>query len=400
MVVAAAGIALAIDFVSRGIPPRALPATLAIGASAARTLLATIAGATITTVGVVFSIVVVSVQLASAQFSPRIVRSFFDDARSKLTVGTLAATFTYSVLALFSLGRSTRQDVPLIAVGLDVVFGLASILSIVSFLNHSARRLYVGNLAERVMTETVRLIDRQQFDSCTDGRAEDLEPGGEATTVTAGASGWLQQVSVASIAELLPPGSTLCLETRVGAYVVRDTVIARVWPALGNPAPVIAETRRSFVLGAERTMQQDIDFGLRQLSDIALRALSPSINDPHTAIEIVLRHGAILEQLLRTTLPPRCFRSANAQVLRPHELDHADYINHAFDDIRQVATDQPSVARAVIVTCTAIAEAAARARRTAAADAAKRQARLMLAGVEAGDVLAEDAAELRRLVPT
>lgn len=369
MVLMSAAIALGVDFASGGVPTRLLPAALEIGSSAARTLLSTIAGATITTVGVVFSVVVVSVQLASGQFSPRIIGNFFDDIRSKLTVGALAATFTYSVLALFSLGRTSPGDVPVVAVGLDVVFGLASILSIVSFLNHSARRLYVGSLAERVMRDTLSLIDRLDEQGASRRSLEEVAVGerpDNALGVSPARSGWLQQLSIESLAALLGAHRVLVIETRVGAYVIADIPLISVWPPPSDPDAFVAAARRAVVIGAERTMQQDLDFGLRQLSDVALRALSPSINDPHTAIEIVLRQGAILRRLLEVRLSPRAFECGGVTVFAPHELQYGDYLDHAFDDVRQVARTQPSVVRAVVTTCLALARAAEEAGRMAA----------------------------------
>ena len=345
--------------------------------------------------GVVFSIVVVSVQLASGQFSPRIVRNFFADWRSQFTVGMLAATFTYSALALFSVSSSAtvKSGVPLVAVGLSAIFGLVSILSIVSFLNHSTRRLYVGNLAGRVMRETLKLLEHLARQGPGAGEEEEQlaapVPDG-ALTVRSDRDGWLQQVSVDALLGVLEGSRTIRLESRVGAYVVAGSPLVRVWPPPRDEEGFARQSLDAFVLGQERTMQQDLDFGFRQLSDIALRALSPAINDPHTAIEIVLRHGSLLRRILVGRLPARVAHRGGVTVLRPHDLRFEDYVEHAFGDIRVAAAGQPSVARAVVTTCRTLARTAEEIGRPDQAEAPLRQLRLMLAGAERGGVLPED----------
>ena len=132
------------------------------------------------------------------------------------------------------------------------------------------------------------------------------------------------------------------LETRVGAYLVRGTPVASIWPPPADPAPAAALIRAAVILGPARTMQQDIDFGLRQLNDIALRALSPAVNDPTTAIEVILRIGSIVRPLILTELPAQSVRDEAGRVLlTPFDLDHTEYIAHAFDQLRVYAAAHP-----------------------------------------------------------
>jgi uncharacterized membrane protein len=390
-----AALAVAVDLSSSGIPKSDVPSHLRIGSNAATTLLSTIAGATITTVGVVFSIVVLSVQLASGQFSPRIVRNFFADRRSQFTVGILAATFTYCVLVLFSVsGASSNNDaVPLFAVGIAVVLGITSILAIVAFLNHSARRLYVGNLTERVTRQTLELIEAMQSTDDADGST--VAAPTDATVVRARDSGWVQQVSWQALADAVPDGSCIRFEARAGAYVVAGTPLALVWPSTGDEHDLEAAVNNAVIVGSERTMQQDIDFGLRQLSDIALRALSPSINDPHTAIEVVFRHATILRRLLTTTLPPRVYRRADVTVHRPHELAFEDYVEHGLADIRRFGAEHPSVALVLVRTCTMLVEAAEDEGRPELGAEPRRQLRLVLEGAEHSGWVDDDLVMLR-----
>src|SRR6185436_19374014 len=165
----------------------------------------------------------------------------------------------------------------------------------------------------------------------------DLTALGPALVVIGHADGWVQQISRRAIVAAVPPGSVVRLETRVGGYLVRGEPLATVWPrpdeaTTARVARLIAEAA---IISHSRTMQQDIDFGLRQLNDIGLRALSAAVNDPTTAIEVVLRVASVLRPLLIADLPPQCVRDPQGRVLlTPWDLDHGEYVRHAFDQTR------------------------------------------------------------------
>jgi uncharacterized membrane protein len=134
----------------------------------------------------------------------------------------------------------------------------------------------------------------------------------------------------------------------VGGYLVRDTPLASIWPRPADPAACAALIHAAVILGPARTMQQDIDFGLRQLNDIALRALSPAVNDPTTAIEVVLRIGSIMRPLVLAELPGQSVRDQAGRILlTPFDLDHGEYLAHAFDQLRMYAAAHPQVLTAI-----------------------------------------------------
>jgi uncharacterized membrane protein len=328
----------------------------AMGPDAAVTLLSTIAGATITTAGVVFSLLVVSLQLASGQFSPRVLRTFWRDRVGQVLIGLLIATFAFCVLALSQIDTKAEQA-PRLTMTLTVLLTLASILAIVGFLNRITRQQYVGRIMERIQGEAVTLIhdlpygSRMGLRSGTPVTAPDPGDLGAALVVRAHADGWIQQISQHAVLAAVPPGSTVRLETRVGAYLIRDEPLARIWPrpdagTARRAARLIAE---AVIIGATRTMQQDIDFALRQLNDIGLRALSPAVNDPTTAIESILRVSSILRPLLQTELPAQAHRDERDRtLLTPWNLDHAEYVRHAYGQIRLYAGSHPQVALTLI----------------------------------------------------
>jgi uncharacterized membrane protein len=401
LIVAGAGLSFAFAAADSSVRTQSLPDFLRIPPSAAETLLATIAGATITTAGVVFSITVVSVQLASGQFSPRVVRRFFRDKRGQLVVGTLLATFAYCVVALYTVTPTpggANRDGPVVTVGAALVLALASILTIVGYLDHSARSLYVGTIARQVTDETIGLIGRlhEQYVHDADVPGDERCPEGRGFVVAAHGDGWVQQISGEALLASVPPEGTVRLETRPGAYVAAGVPVATLWPQPEDAAKTAEIVRSAFVVGPERTMQQDIDYGLRQLTDIALRALSPAVNDPTTAVEVVLRLGSILGRLITTELPERAVRDEGGRTLvRAEELDHRDLVEHAFTQIRLVAVDHPVVAAAIVRTLVMVEHRAASVGCPERGSEAAYQRQLLLAGCERASWLPDDLERLR-----
>jgi len=318
---------------------------------AAVALLSTVAGATITTAGVVFSLLVVSLQLASGQFSPRVLRTFWRDRFGQVLIGLLLATFAFCVLALTQIDTDADRAPTLTMLG-AVGLALGSIVAIAGYLNRLTRQQYVGRIMERIAEEGLELVAELPYGPRVGVKVgepvppPDLAQFGDPLVVRSHVNGWVQQISRRAVLGAAPHDTVLRLETRVGAFVTRDTPLVTIWPA-PDPARVAAFAALvddAFVVGATRTMQQDVDFSLRQLSDIALRALSPAVNDPTTAIEALLRVGTIMRPLLVADLPAQCVGcTGNRILLTPWDLDHVEYVGHAFDQLRVYSAPHPQV---------------------------------------------------------
>ena len=347
-----AGIALAIGAAAHD---RALghdawiPLTLAMSSNAATWLLATVAGAMITTVGVVFSLTVVSLQLASGQFSPRVMRSFIRDRLSQGVIGLLVGTFFYCILILPSLSGDPAADAPRISLTLAVVLTLVTVVGIIAHLDHLSRGLQVGNLARAIAAEGGRVA--AELDKAPTGLQaadpRDFHPPADAAVICCPVSGWVSQVDSTRLLAAVPPGTTVRLESRIGAYVHADEPLLSVWPAPSGDSR--QELAGAIEVADARTMLQDADFAIRQLVDIGLRALSSAINDPTTAVEITLRLGSLLRGILTVPLAPEALRDSAGRVLvQPWNLDHEEYVDHAFDQLRQACLDQPEVAAALL----------------------------------------------------
>ncbi|KUI31475.1 DUF2254 domain-containing protein [Mycobacterium sp. GA-2829] len=328
-----------------------LPVALQMRPGAAQELLAVLAGATITTAGVVFSLTVVSLQLASQQFSPRVLRTFIADRPAQAVIGLLVATFVYCVVVLWEV-RDDDVTAPVLATGAAVVIAVSTVLAIIAFLDHLARGLQVGEVLRRVSEESEVVLAQLTREERREREHPDVDVStlGRAHEVFAPRDGWVTQASLDELFKAIPEGGILRLETRVGAYISEGQVLARVWPP-DEARDLNARIAAAVYVGDVRTMQEDLDFGLRQLVDIGLRALSPAINDPSTAIEVVLRVGSTIRRLLLAGEAPTALSGPGDRVLlRPWDLSFDEYVGHAFDQLRFHGSREPEVAAALVRT--------------------------------------------------
>src|SRR5215467_10466250 len=210
----------------------------------ASTLLGIVAGAVITTAGVVFSLLVISLQLASGQFSPRVLRGFWRDRFGQVLIGLLLSTFAFCVLVLARLNPAARRA-PALSVMFALLLTLASVVFIVVYLDRISRQQYVGRIVARIADETLALVHELPYGPHVGMLvgdhfavpARDTAILGERLIVRAPKDGWVQQISRRAVIAAVPPGSVVRLETRVGGYLVRDTPLASVWPPPEDPRP-------------------------------------------------------------------------------------------------------------------------------------------------------------------
>lgn len=342
-----------------GVVALPVPVLVAATVESARATLSMIAGATITVAGITFSVMIVSVQLASSQFSPRVLRGFLRDPFAQHVIGIVVATFTYCLLVLTTVRRTTpvaEEATATAAVTVGVALGVVAIIAIVAFIDRSARRMQVGQIIDRVADETLGLIaGRLPPRGETPGqRVERRDPAMVAEEASAHrppevirspASGWIQQLEPHPLLASLPPGAIVRLDVRVGHRIARGTRLARIWGGEAEDP----DLRDVLVIGPRRTMQQDIAFGLRQLIDIGLRALSPGINDPTTAYEVLAAVTEVLAELQTRALPQRVIvDDEDRRLYWPAELGWADYVALSFDQMRIAGAAQPAVMEAML----------------------------------------------------
>jgi uncharacterized membrane protein len=378
-----------------------VPTFLRFTVDSARALLATVAGATITVTGIVFALTALSVQLASSQFSPRVVRGFLRDRFAQAAIGFMSATFTYALVVLRAV-RTPDGDassvVPNLSAGLALVLAVIMVLVIIAYVDHTAQSLQATHLIGDVTQGTVALVAKR-FPNVGEAESEDQPPPPSAPAagghrVSAPRSGWLQQVSEVDLLDALPPGGLLRVELRVGSFVHAGRRLCTVWVNDPNDKGLDSldeQTHEAFVIGRARTMQQDVDFGIRQLADVALRALSTGVNDATTAYECIVHLGEVLYEILRRDLPPAVRHGDDGRcVLRPHEPTHDDYVGRAFDQIRRNAAPMPDLCLALVRTLASLAAELDDLGLGHRVAPLVRQARLVMAGAMAEDSMSED----------
>ena len=257
------------------------------GPESARLILSTIAAAMLTFTGLVFTVTMLVLQLASSQFSPRVTRTFLRDRSNQLVLGIFVATFVYALLVL----RDVRSDgevpfVPSIAVWWAFILLLGSVAAFVFYVDHMAHAMRASTIIASVAAETRAAIERCYPDPLTPGVAA-LGPLPEVSAVISAPDlpGVLQSVDLDELDRIATEsGTVLEVIVAIGEPVPGGAPLVRV----RGIGPVDeAEVTGALAIGRERTMHQDPAFGFRQLVDIAARALSPGTNDPTTAAQVV-----------------------------------------------------------------------------------------------------------------
>ncbi|MFF2731699.1 DUF2254 domain-containing protein [Streptomyces sp. NPDC058008] len=315
----------------------------------ARTIVTTVSAAMMTFIGVVFSISLVAVQMASGQLTPRVVRIFVRSRISKLTLTVFLATFAFSLLVLTSYEGGAEPDprrvtsAPLVQSLLTLGLVGLSLLLFVAYVSSTLRLMQVGPVLDHITRESLRALARQPH-----GPADRLPPGPGAVHVPhRGRAGVLRDVAVARLVRAARrQGAVLRLVPRAGDFVVPGTPVLTVH---GGAAPSSRTVGRALSVGVERSPHQDPAFGLRQLSDIALRALSPSLNDPTTAVQCVDRIVQFLSAAVVLPLTALHHRDRRGDVRLVQEVPGwTDLVDLAFEEIRSCAAASPQVTRRLL----------------------------------------------------
>jgi len=329
-----------------------IPLILTVTADGGRAIATTVAGATITVAAIVFSITALTSQMASSQYSPRSVGGFFEDPVQQLIIGLVVGTFTYSLLILASLGTvlDATDPLPSFAITLDIVLGIASAIAIVGYLDHSLRRMQIDSVVFRIARTTVEAVRAEhQHDDGPEEFSSQGQPEGAPLVVDATRSGWVVGISPARLLQSLPESSTARVNVRVGEPVSEGDQIVTIWPTPENASETIQGARRAIGLATKRSISGDSSFGIRQLVDIGLRALSPGVNDPTTAVDVIHHLKVPVREILLLPSPERVFNGRNGkQVFLAATLSRSDYVREAFSEIRLAARGQLYVLRALI----------------------------------------------------
>jgi uncharacterized membrane protein len=288
-------------------------------ASAARDLLSAVAGSLVTVAGVTLSLTIVTFQLVAGQYSPRAVRSLVRDRMIQLTAGVFVGVVVYCLIVL-RVVRSSEDGigefVPRLSVTVAILLALSALALLIVFIHHLASTIRVENIAADVTRETLSALDELYPEPLGDAADDPDEPSeGPGTVARPSRPGFVQTVSVDGFAARLPAGSRLELHVAAGDFVTEETPLATLTPEPDDAEAYERAIQTCVSVTSERTIEQDAAFGMRQLADIALRAISPSLNDPTTAVTCIGYLRACLERLAPRALPARERRVGEATVI-------------------------------------------------------------------------------------
>ncbi len=319
-------------------------------ADVARTVLTAIAAAVITVIGVVFSIVIVALTLTSTQFGPRMLRNFIRDRGTQLTLGTFVATFVYAVLTLGSVGQGGHGSfVPHISVTTTLLLMVADLAVLIYFLHHITVQIQLPQVIAGIAADLQHAIELQVAD---ERGAEDAELAGvvlasmdgPGAVVGAPRSGYLQYVEHKTLVSVATQvGAVVHVLYRPGHFLVQGHPYVRVWPATAVDK-VARELAGAHVTGPYRTLAQDVSFGMDQLVEIGIRALSPAVNDTFTALTCIDWIGDSLYKVTGRWQPTRVYRDADGLVrMIATETTYARLVSRGFEKVRQAGRGMPAV---------------------------------------------------------
>lgn len=322
----------------------------------ARAILSTVAGSMITVAGVVFSITMVALTLASSQYGPRLLVNFMRDRGNQLVLGTFISTFAYCLLVLRTIrsGEDT-SFVPQLAVTFALIMTIASIIVLIYFIHHASTSIQASHVIATVNNDLRNTLNRlfpepidyEELDKWSELRIKadiPLNFEEDAVEITAPRSGYLQAIDVNGLINIATNiGVIVKLELRPGNYVLELGKLGSVCPREKVDQELKNKLTDMFIIGKDRTYEQDPEFAFDQLVEVAIRALSPGINDPITAITCIDRIASALSQLAQRKFPsPYLYNKNNKLCVISKPITFSDITDTALNQIRQYG--RPSAA--------------------------------------------------------
>jgi uncharacterized membrane protein len=323
-------VAVALSIVETHVDTTSLPLVFPGDAEAAQNVLSSVAGSIITVAGLTLSITMVVLQLVATQYTPRALRQVLRDRLTQATSGVFVGVFVFALIVL----RTVRNgNVPALGVTLSILLGVAALALLLVFINNVAESIQIGTIAADARRQTVELVRERYPEERPDEVIDIADLPALEQVVRLERAGYVQLVDLRALEQGLPDGSWVVdVLVRPGDFVTPRSQIAAL---RGRASDDAAEAVRAAVAVKDhRTLAQDEAFGLRLLADIALRALSPGVNDPTTALTAIQHAGVILEEIATRYEPPRSRSLADGRVIVI--LERRDFVE-LLDPLREVA---------------------------------------------------------------
>ena len=340
------------------------PRLFGVGAEGSRQMLSTLAGSMISVLGVTFSMTLVALTLASSQYTSRILRIFMSSKVTQFTLGIFSGTFAYCLIVLRTIRSSGNAEfIPGLAVFFAFILALGSVGVLIFFIHHIASSIQASSIIASVAQETNSAIDRLfpgEKDQASEEKDDErlIRTLDEMTwcTVPAEESGYIQSVDSEALLSLARDKKTILrMEHGIGDFVVQKTALASLALEEAPDKETVAAVNAAYSISIHRTVDQDPAFGVRQIEDIALKALSPGVNDTSTAVMCIDHLTAILAHLAGRQLPPtRISQDGELRVIRIVPTFES-LLADSFDQVRRSAAGNVAVMARIISALDSIA---------------------------------------------
>jgi uncharacterized membrane protein len=361
------------------------------GGTGARTLLGAVASSTIGVAGTVFSITIAALSLAAGQMGPRLLRNFVRDRGNQFTLGTFLATFAYALMVLRSVrSQNEGEFVPHLSLTVAIALAMICVATLVYFVGHMAGRINVDVVIDLVSDDVRSAIKRLTSDERSPNPPPDAFWRG-AAVIADSRRGYLQQLDEKGLANwALEHETHIRMLVRPGNYVFPGAPIALTVPAVQGAEMAI---REATALGAQRSGAADLEFAVRHLVEVAVRALSPGINDPHTAMGVLDRLGSALCDIVHANLHSGVTQLAGVARLIVPAIHYDGLTDQMFHSIRQNAQHSTAVLIRMMEVLTAVASCEHDSKRVASL---RRHAALIMSDAEREIHTPADLNDLRR----
>jgi uncharacterized membrane protein len=318
-------------------------------ATGARTLLGAIASSTIAVAATVFSITIAALTLAAGQMGPRLLHNFTRDRGNQFTLGVFLTTFAFALIVL----RSVRAEfTPHVSLTVAILLALVCVGTLVWFVGHLARRLNVDTVIDLVSADLAQVVHRLSTDDALSAPPPESYWRG-AVPVHDHRCGYLHQLDENGLADWAAAHDTaVWLLVKPGDYVFPGAPIALVKPPAEGAAKAI---HAATALGQNRSSRADVEFAARQIVEVAVRALSPSMNDPNTACSALDHLGSALCRMVSLQLPTGVYERDGRVVLMVPRVGYAKIVSTMFHKIRQNAAGNAAVLHHILEVLTAVA---------------------------------------------
>lgn len=316
------------------------------GPEGARAILSVIASSMITVASLIFSITMLSLQLASSQFGPRVLENFMRDRSNQVVLGTFVATFLYCLVVLRSVrGTGDSGFVPHLTVAFAVLLAGVGVGVLIYFIHHMATSIRIETLLKRLVTDGCVAVDRLFPEKIGHGRPAYEDGTGQRSLpnnfdagsqkINADASGYVQKVGMKALMRIAAKHDLILrIEFPPGRFVTEGECMFTAYPCDRVTNKVADSLRSELVIGRNRTFDQDVEFSIWRIVELAQRSLSPGINDPTTAIYCIDRLGELFIRMSGRDVPSPIRLDKNGQLRIKTEVENpAELICHAFSAI-------------------------------------------------------------------